>query len=129
MPEKASAIALKRAPTVAVSLPVENGFADFLLAYDFKAINLVKQTTGKSLLNGNVWGTMEDDPELVSAIVWAGLQLHHPLLSLDDVEHMMLPSQLGTVLPKVREAWSAVQSKADPMDPALEPTAASAATL
>src|ERR1017187_8154007 len=112
-------VALKRAPAVEVQLPAEKGFAPYLLAFDFKAICAVKSVTGKSLLNSTVWETMEDDPELVSCILWAGLQLYQPALPLDDVQHMLLPSQLGQVLPKIREAGTAVQPKAEP-DPKPE---------
>lgn len=123
-------VVIRRAPTVDLSLPVEKGDAKFKLAFDFKSICQFKEKTGKSLLNGNVWDTIEDNPEMVVAIIWAGLQLYHPELSLDDVSHMLLPSRMDEFLPAAVLAWSKVRPKQEEdADPKSEPTAEPVAAL
>lgn len=119
-------VALRRAPTVDIELAVENGTATYKLAYDFKAICQIKATTGRSLLNGNVWENIEDDPDLFVAIVWAGLQLHHPELALEEVAHMMIAPEFKTYLTAVSHAWLLVKPKVD-VDPKTEPTTRAAA--
>lgn len=119
-------VAIKRAPTVDLQLPGENNTTvTYKLAYDWRSIITVKQMTGKSLLSGSIWTTMDEDPALVSAILYAGLMLYQPEISYDDVCGLLLPSQLSNVLPKIREAWLAVQP---PADPKIEPSAGAAAT-
>lgn len=109
MSEIKTPVALKRAPTVDVQLPGESGLVTFKLAYDFRAICLVKKMTGKSLLNPKVLGEIEDDPELLVTVLYAGLRLHQPELSFDDVCGMFLPGHIDIVLPKIFEAWIAAQ--------------------
>ena len=121
--ETKAPVAIKRAPTVDVQLAGENyATVTYKLAYDWHSIITVKTMTGKSPLSSEYWSTLDDDPALISAILFAGLQLYQPELSYDDVCGMLLPSQLGTVLPKIREAWLAVQPPADPkIDPPSAP--------
>jgi hypothetical protein len=114
-------VAIRRAPTVDLNLPVEKGDATFKLAYDFKAICLVKEKTGRSLLNGNVWESIEDDPEMILAVVWAGLQLYHPELSLDEVSHMLLPSRMDEYMSATLLAWTKVRPEKEDDSPKAEP--------
>ena len=107
-----------RAPIITVSLPTDSGYQDFKLWFDFTAIIKIKKKTGHSLLSGDTWGQTENDPELVAAILWGGLGKYHPELDYETVCGMLLPGELGEVLPKVRESWLAVRPKAD--DPTTE---------
>jgi hypothetical protein len=117
--ETKAPVAIKRAPTVDVQLAGENyATVTYKLAYDWHSIITVKTMTGKSPLSSEYWSTLDDDPALISAILFAGLNLYQPELTYDDACGMLLPSQLGTVLPKIREAWLAVQP---PVDPKIDP--------
>ena len=117
-------VVLRRAPTADIKLPVEVGYDTFKLAYDFKAISLVKEKTGKSLLNGTLWETIEEDPDLVITTIWAGLQLYHPEMSLEDVAHSLLPLDYNLYLKAVLAAWTKVKPEAkEKADPKAEPTA------
>lgn len=118
------------APAVDISLPTgrdaNNGlvYSNFKLVYDFNAICAVKAATGRSLLNGNVWNDVENDPELVSAMLWAGLRAHHPDLKVEQVRAMMFPLSVGELLVKMMEAWTASSPKpkdAPEADPKREP--------
>jgi hypothetical protein len=113
-------VVLRRAPTVDVTLPADNGDATFKLAFDFAAICKVKEKTGKSLLNGDVWSTIEDNPALLLAVVWAGLQLYHPELTIEDVSHMLLPSHMDGYMAAVLMAWTKVRPTQEDVDPKSE---------
>lgn len=115
--DKQNAINKILAPAVEISLPTGRDaqgdlvFDTFKLAFDFRAICDVKAATGKSLLNGSVWETIEDDPELLSAILWAGLHGHQPELTIEQVRAMMFVTCLVDTLPKIIEAWCASSPK------------------
>jgi hypothetical protein len=118
-------VALRRAPTVDVTLPGENGAETFKLAFDFKAICQVKKQTGRSMLSKDFWDTdFTQEPEMLVAIIWAGLQLYRPDLSLEDVAHLLLPSRVADFLPQISLAWAGVSpEKEEDADPKSEPTA------
>src|ERR1019366_4005485 len=103
MTEK-SPVAITRAPT----FPVTIGGKEYLLSYTFRSNLLVKELTSKSLLAGNVWSEMDSDPALVVAILYAGLIGSQPEITYEQVQDMLWPSELGTVLPAIRTAWLAV---------------------
>ena len=110
-------IAIKRAPTADVVI----GGQTFKLSYNFRSIIRVKELTGKSLLSGDAWAETENDPALVCAILFGGLIGEQPEITYDQVQDMFLPSELSTVLPKIREAWTAVQPKVELVDPKIAP--------
>jgi hypothetical protein len=111
--------------TLAADVDAQNNvvYKTFKLAYDFNAIIAVKAETGKNLLDGGVWPTIPDEPALLSAVVWAGLQLYHPDLTLPHVRIMMPIGDAWTVLvQKIVEAWKAATPKPDPKtEPTTEP--------
>ena len=116
------------APPVEISLPADlkDGeliYQTFKLAYDFNAICAIKVATGKSIINSEVWEKIEDDPELLSVVLWGGLHLYHPALSIEQVRSMMLGGDWVAVLNKVVEAWKAARPKPRPVDPKPELTA------
>jgi len=113
-------VVLRRAPTVDVQLPMESGDATFKLAFDFAAICKVKEKTGKSLLNGDIWSTIEDNPELLLAVVWAGLQLYHPDLTIEELSHMLLPARMDAYMSAVLMAWTKVRPAQEEVDPKPE---------
>jgi hypothetical protein len=98
------------APPVEIALPG----GTFKLGYDFRALVAIKKATGTSLLDGNAWEKAAGDPELLSQVLWAGLRLFHPQLSLDDVQTMMLPRDHKMILDTIVEAWTGVTPKPDP---------------
>lgn len=114
-------VAIRRAPTVDLNLPAEHGDASYKVAFDFAAICKVKEKTGKSLLNGDIWSNIEDNPDLLLAVVWAGLQLYHPDLSIEEVSHMLLPARMEEYMAAVLMAWTKVSPAQE--DPKAEPTA------
>jgi len=99
---------------------MESGDATFKLAFDFAAICKVKEKTGKSLLNGDIWSTIEDNPELLLAVVWAGLQLYHPDLTIEELSHMLLPARMDAYMSAVLMAWTKVRPAQEEVDPKPE---------
>jgi hypothetical protein len=74
-------------------------------------------------LNGDTWDKIDDDPKLFCAVVWAGLQLYHPQLTFEEVQHMLLPGDLADLMTAVLKAWTMVSPKqVEKADPKIEPT-------
>ena len=79
------------------------------------------------MLNAKLWDGIEEDPELFVAIVWAGLKLYQPAITLDEVKGMTFGATWGDVLGKILEAWQAARPKADPKtEPTAEPASVQA---
>src|ERR1051326_3687499 len=76
----------------------------FKLAFDFNAIVTVKNQAGKSLLNADTWDAMFDDPELFRVVLWAGLLLYQPTITLPEVNSMLQAAECSGLLLKIMEA-------------------------
>ena len=114
-----------RAPSVEVTLPADVNAAGelvmdkFKLAFDFNAIVAVKNQAGKSLLNADTWDAMFDDPELFRVVLWAGLLLYQPTISLLEVNSMLQAAECSGLLLKIMEAWQASKPKPNPTPESL----------
>jgi hypothetical protein len=63
------------------------GGEEYTLAYPISAIILYKQKTGDNLFRRESWQKVApvEDPERFLACLWAGLQTHHPDMSIDKL--------------------------------------------
>src|SRR5438876_8981865 len=95
-------------PSADVELPVdlvndEQVMKTFKLAFNWHVICDIKARTGKSILDPDTWGAIENEPEFLVVALHAALHLYQPELTLDEVKDMLAGNALG-VADKMAEA-------------------------
>lgn len=76
------------------------------LVFSTYAFCLLEEKTGKNALDAQVW--INADLRTLSTIIWAGLQTHHPEITLDQVRTKLsvreLTGNLGAILEAFKKA-------------------------
>ena len=99
----------------------------YRITYPMSAVLRYKQKTGDNLFNPSHVLKIDEDPELLIAVLWAGLQEHQPETKYEDVEAMVnvgtsylinkaiTQALISYLPPKLKEAAEATASQvADP---------------
>lgn len=87
---------------------------EYRLHYNLRAMRLFQQITGKSLLKTVNLGELTEAE--IAAIVWAGLQCHHPDLNLETVEALIGYFDVSTVIATLAVAFGAALPRVEETD-------------
>jgi hypothetical protein len=109
---------------LAPAVPITLGGRELKLVFDFNAVALVEEQTGRNLLDESGW--LKINGSALSIILWAAALKEQPELTLKDVRGLMRGNQVPLVSQKVLEAWTL--SKPKPEEKPEDPTSAAPET-
>jgi len=105
------------------------GGEEYTLAYPISAIILYKQKTGDNLFRSESWQKVApgEDPERFLACLWAGLQAHHPDVTLEKLSALVdfrnaaevntaIARAIASYFPKKKEGADPNAGKPEPED-------------
>jgi hypothetical protein len=85
------------------------GGCEYKLSFRLRAIILYKQKTGDNLFLPKTWPMIApaQDPERFLACLWAGLQRHHPEMTIEKLEDLIDFSNSAEVVEAIARALTA----------------------
>lgn len=119
--EAKSAIERSLVPGVPIKLPVERNDdgsyveVEFLLVFDWNAVALIEEHTGRNLLQNAGWQKL--NARDLSVFLWAALLEDDPELTLKEVRRMMFPWNRELIDAKLAEAYKKNFPDPQPEDP------------
>lgn len=111
------------ADMVAPTIPLEIGGKTRGLKYDFNALALVEEKTGKSALSGDIFQNLRATD--LRFFIWAGLVHEQPDLMVEEVGSWIHMGNLPKITECIAQAFSAAMPKKDDSGPLAVGTPAS----